>query len=170
MTTVPMVIARKPPGMAEAIWRRALLSFLRTRESSFIQVAKVNTLPSCHSCARGNPVLLRITLPCRLRLLMQTNLFNYPVMQTVVFTLIPWILDQVEDDKCDGGAIIPFPMSFPPPRGNPALFRWPKSTLYPHVIPASARESRVIGDYHKGLSSEDYFLQLTLISIVSSSV
>ena len=31
---------------------------------------------------------------------MQTNLFNYPVMQTVVFTLILWILDQVEDDKC----------------------------------------------------------------------
>ena len=39
-----------------------------------------------------------ITLLCRLRLLMQTNPFNCPVMQTVVFTLIPWILDQVEDD------------------------------------------------------------------------
>ena len=40
-----------------------------------------------------------ITLPCRLRSLMQTNLFNGPVMQTLVFTLIPWILDQVEDDS-----------------------------------------------------------------------
>ena len=94
-----------------------------------------------------NPVLLRITLPCRLRLLMRINLFNGPVIQTVVFTLIPWILDQVEDDKCDGGVIIPLLLSFP-----------------------RTRESSVIGDYHKGLSSEDYFLQLTLISIVSSSV
>jgi len=29
---------------------------------------------------------------------MQTNLFNGLVIQTVVFTLIPWILDRVEDD------------------------------------------------------------------------
>ena len=41
---------------------------------------------------------------------MQTNLFNYPVMQTLVFTLIPWILDRVEDDKRGGGVIIPLPM------------------------------------------------------------
>ena len=64
-----------------------------------------------------------ITLPCRLRFLMQTNLFNYPVMQTVVFTLILWILDQVEDDKRSSGVIIPLPI----------------------VIPASERESRVVG-------------------------
>ena len=43
---------------------------------------------------------------------MQTNLFNYPVMQTVIFTLIPWILDQVEDDKRGGGVTIPLPLSF----------------------------------------------------------
>ena len=73
---------------------QSLLSFLRTRES------RVST----------------ITLPCRLRFLMQTNLFNYPVMQTVVFTLIPWILDQVEDD------------------------------IVSIVIPASARESSVAGN------------------------
>ena len=41
---------------------------------------------------------------------MQTNLFNGLVMQTVVFTLIPWILDQVEDDKRGGGVIIPLPI------------------------------------------------------------
>ena len=77
--------------MAEAIQRRTLLSFLRTRESS------VST----------------ITLPCRLRFLMQTNLFNYPVMQTVVFTLILWILDRVEDDKRGGSVIIPLPIVIP---------------------------------------------------------
>ena len=41
---------------------------------------------------------------------MQTNLFNGPVMQTVDFTLIPWILDRVEDDKRGDGVIIPLPM------------------------------------------------------------
>ena len=40
-----------------------------------------------------------ITLPRRLHSLMQTNLFNCPVIQAVVFTLIPWILDQVKDDR-----------------------------------------------------------------------
>ena len=95
-------------------------------------VEKVN-FPLSFPPPRGNPVLLRITLPCRLRLLMQTNLFN-PVIQTVVFTLIPWILDQVEDDK-RGGVIIPLPMVIArkPPgqafychscaRGNPVLLR-----------------------------------------------
>ena len=85
----------------------------------------------CHSCARGNPVgvekanfavipasaresrVSTITLPCRLRFLMQTNLFNYPVMQTVVFTLILWILDRVEDDKRGGSVIIPLPIVIP---------------------------------------------------------
>ena len=62
-----------------------------------------------------------ITLLCRLRSSMQTNLFNGPVMQTLVFTLIPWILDRVEDDKRGDGVIIPLPI----------------------VIPASERESRV---------------------------
>ena len=42
--------------------------------------------------------VVTITLLWRLRLLMRTNLFNGLVIQTVVFTLIPWILDQVEDD------------------------------------------------------------------------
>ena len=41
---------------------------------------------------------------------MQTNLFNGPVMQIVVFTLIPWILDRVEDDRRGGSVIIPLPM------------------------------------------------------------
>ena len=63
-----------------------------------------------------------IMLLWRLRLLMQTDLFNGLVMQTVVFTLIPWILDRVEDDK-RGGVIIPLLLSFPPPRGNPGLVR-----------------------------------------------
>ena len=85
-----IVIARKPPGMAEAIQWRTLLSFPRTRES------RVST----------------ITLPCRLRFLVQTNLFNCPVIQTLVFTLIPWILDRVEDDK-HGGVIIPLPHVIP---------------------------------------------------------
>ena len=44
---------------------------------------------------------------------MQTNLFNGPVIQTVVFTLILWILDRVEDDKCGGGVIIPLPHVIP---------------------------------------------------------
>ena len=47
-----------------------------------------------------------MTLPCRLHSLMQTNLFNCPVIQTVVFILIPWILDQVEDDKRGGGVVL----------------------------------------------------------------
>ena len=36
-------------------------------------------------------------------------------MQTVVFTLIPWILDQVEDDKRGCGVIIPLPIVIPAP-------------------------------------------------------
>ena len=77
-------------------------------------------------------------------------------MQTVVFTLIPWILDRVEDDKRGGGVIIPLLLSFlrtressvvgdnimviarKPPGMAEAI--WRRDSI---VIPASARESRV---------------------------
>ena len=49
-----------------------------------------------------------ITLPCRLRFLMQTNLFNGPVMQTLVFTLILWILDRVKDDSIVIAGLVPY--------------------------------------------------------------
>jgi len=46
-------------------------------------------------------------------------------MQTVVFTLIPWILDQVEDDKRGGGVIIPLPIVIArrPPGQAEAIWR-----------------------------------------------
>ena len=56
---------------------------------------------------------------------MQTNPFNCPVMQTVVFTLIPWILDQVEDDKRGSGVIIPLPIVIARrPSGQAEAIQW----------------------------------------------
>ena len=93
LLTSLMPIARGPSGQAEAIWRRG-------RESKLPIV-----IPAPYQ-VRGKlqreSRVSTITLLWRLRSLMQTNLFNCPVMQTVVFTLIPWILDQVEDDKRGG--------------------------------------------------------------------
>ena len=74
-------------------------------------------------------------------------------MQTLVFTLIPWILDQVENDKrghCEeavrhgrSNLAAGFLLSFLPPRGNPV---GGVEKVNFAVIPASARESSVVTD------------------------
>ena len=43
-----------------------------------------------------------ITLLWKLLTLMQIYLFNYSPIQTVIFILLPWILDRVEEDKRGG--------------------------------------------------------------------
>ena len=98
---------------------------------------------------------------------MQTNFFNGPVMQTVVFTLIPWILDRVEDDKRGDGVIIPLLLSL---RGSRQA--WPKQSGdgIPIVIPASERESRgreIVTGFKKIGSKRD---KQTTRSIISKAI
>ena len=119
-----------------------------------------------------------ITLLCRLRSLMQTNLFNGPVMQTVVSTLIHWILDQVEDDSI----VI---ARKPPGMAKAIRRRGGESKLHCHsrlragiqgcwddtiVIPASERESRgreIVNGFKKIGSKRD---KLATRSIISKAI